>query len=478
MPSMRLHTLLLAVVLLAMLGGCGRQDSLAEIQDRGELVVVSRNSPTTYYLDKNGPTGFEYALSAMLAEALGVELRMETAYNLTDLFTRLRRQNVNMAAAGLTLTEERAAQFRHSIPYSRLTPQVIYVTGSTRPGSLAELSGQKIVTLAGSSHAQMLKTLQMSELPDLQWEEIDEADTTQLLELLKGDLAQLAVVDSNEFEVQQALYPRQKVAFDLGREQNMVWYLPPGIHNSRLLTFIDDFILRLQSDGTLTRLHEQYFGHTEGVSRMNAFEFAQNVEDSLPTYEALIKKVANEYRMDWHLLAAIAYQESHWNPKATSPTGVRGMMMLTEATAKELGVGNRLDATHSLRGGARYLKKIKRRLPQRIKEPDRTWLALAAYNIGEAHLEDARILTAGQGGNPNRWQDVMERLPLLQKTRYYKNTRYGYARGMEAVTLVQNIRHYYSVLAWQEIPEIQPLPPLRADDYLPDAIRGLELKSL
>jgi membrane-bound lytic murein transglycosylase F len=324
----------------------------------------------------------------------------------------------------------------------------------------------------------MLKTLQMTEFPNLQWEEIDEADTTQLLELLKSDQAQLALVDSNEFEVQRTLYPRQQVAFDLGREQSMVWYLAPGIDNTRLLAFIDDLFLRLKNDGTLERLHNQYFGHTADVSRMNAFEFAQNVRDSLPDYEALIKQVASEYRMDWHLLAAIAYQESHWNPKATSPTGVRGMMMLTEATAKELGVTNRLDAAQSLRGGARYLKKIKRGLPQKIEEPDRTWLALAAYNIGLAHLEDARILTQSQGGNPNLWQDVMERLPLLQKSRYYQNTRYGYARGIQAVTLVQNIRHYYSVLAWQEIPDNQPQPPLRVDDYLPEAVRGLELQAL
>ena len=154
------------------------------------------------------------------------------------------------------------------------------------------------------------------------------------------------------------------------------------------------------------------------------------------------------------------------------------MMMLTERTARALGVDNRLDVVQSLRGGARYLKKIKRRLPKKILEPDRTWMALAAYNIGLAHLEDARILTERQGGDPNLWQDVMERLPLLQKTQYYKNTRYGYARGREAVTLVQNIRHYYSVLAWQEIPEIQPQPPMRADDYLPETLRDLELQAL
>lgn len=312
----------------------------------------------------------------------------------------------------------------------------------------------------------------------MQWEEIDEADTMQLLELLKLGQADVAIVDSNEFAVQQSLYPRQKVAFDLSSEQDMVWYLAPGSDNTRLVALVDSFLRRLQQDGTLTRLREQYFGHTEGVSRISAFEFARNIQQTLPQHQALIKQVANEYRMDWHLLAALSYQESRWDPKATSPTGVRGMMMLTRATARELGVDNRIDATQSLRGGARYLKGIKQRLSKKILEPDRTWMGLAAYNIGLAHLEDARVLTQRQGGNPNLWQDVMERLPLLQKTRYYKDTRYGYARGLEAVTLVQNVRHYYNTLAWQDIPNNQPQPPLKTGDYLPDAIRDIELEAL
>jgi len=246
----------------------------------------------------------------------------------------------------------------------------------------------------------------------------------------------------------------------------------------RLLALIDGFFQRLQQDGTLERLREQYFGHTDGVSRMSAFTFGRAITHTLPPYRALIKQIAKEYQIDWHLLAAMAYQESRWNPKATSPTGVRGMMMLTKPTARELGVDNRLDVTQSLRGGARYFKDIMRRLPKRIQQPDRTWMALAAYNIGPGHLEDVRVLTEEQGGDPNLWQDVMARLPLLQQSRYYKNTRYGYARGQEAVTLVQNIRHYYSILAWQDLPDTQPQPPLRSEDYFPDIVHDIELWAL
>ena len=299
-----------------------------------------------------------------------------------------------------------------------------------------------------------------------------------MLELLNNGQADLAIIDSNEFTAQQSLYPRLQVAFELTTEQELVWYLPPQIDNTRLLALIDNFIQRLQKDGTLARLRDQYFGHTVGISLNRADEFALNMKEILPAYEPLIKQVANEYQMDWQLLAALAYKESQWNPKATSPTGVRGMMMLTEPTARQFGVDNRLDAAQSLRGGARYLKDIVRRLPQRIQEPDRTWMALAAYNIGLAHLEDARVLTQRQGGDPNLWQDVMERLPLLQKTEYFKDTRYGYARGVEALTLVQNVRHYRSILALQEIPDQQPLPPIRAEDYLPAVLRGIDLLAL
>jgi membrane-bound lytic murein transglycosylase F len=192
----------------------------------------------------------------------------------------------------------------------------------------------------------------------------------------------------------------------------------------------------------------------------------------------MIEQVAREYRLEWQLLAAIAYQESHWDPLATSPTGVRGLMMLTQDTAEEIGVSDRLDPLQSLRGGSRYLKDLKRRLPKAIHEPDRTWFALAAYNLGLGHLEDARVLTERQGGNPNSWDDVIKRLPLLQKQSHFKTTRYGYAAGAEAARYVQNIRHYQNILNWQDISEKIPLPPLKVEEYLPEILRDSELRAL
>ena len=476
-PGQFLVTLLCLLALLV-LPACARKDSLDHILDAGELQVVSRNGPTTYYQDKNGPTGFEFALATLLAEDLGVALEIEPAFKLEAIFETLRREEADLAAAGLTLTGQRQAIYPHSTPYYQLKPQVIYKAGNFRPRSIADLEEMTILVMAGSSHANSLHALQQGGAAQLQWEEIEEADSMELLELVNKGYAQLAILDSNEFNVQQALYPRLKVAFDLGQEQQLAWFLPPGRDNTRLLTHIDGFFARLDKDGTMARLREIHFGHTAGITRMGSHTFTRNMRKTLPDYQALIQQVADEYQLDWHLLAAIAYQESHWNPLATSPTGVRGMMMLTLPTARELGVKNRLDPLQSLRGGARYLKNIKRRLPQRIEEPDLTWFSLAAYNIGMGHLEDARVITQRQGHNPDVWVDVMAHLPFLQKSKYYEKARYGYARGSEPVTYVQNIRHYYSILQWQDITHDKPLPPVKPDDYLPSSVRGKRFSAL
>ena len=439
--------------------------------------MVSRNSPTTFYEGKNGPTGFEYDLVELLATDLGVALAVQPAFSIDGIFKQLQREEADLAAAGLNLTGLRQSAYPHSIPYYQLRPQVVYVAGTFRPRRLEDLADMSILVLAGSSHAEALRKLQQSGL-DLQWEEVAEVDSMELLERVNAGEAQLAIIDSNEFTVQQSLYPRLKVAFDMGQEQDMVWYLPPAADNARLVAHINGFIRGLQQDGTLARLREEHFGHTDGISRISSHTFNRNMRKSLPPYQELIRQVATEYQMDWHLLAAIAYQESHWNPLAASPTGVRGMMMLTLPTAREMGVDNRLDAAQSLRGGARYLKNIKRRLPNDIYEPDRTWLALAAYNIGMGHLEDARVITERHGGDPHLWQDVMEHLPLLQKSKHYQTTRYGYARGLEAVTYVQNIRHYFSILEWQDLPAHKTLPPLRTEEYLPAVLRDVGLLAL
>ncbi|MEH6590592.1 MAG: membrane-bound lytic murein transglycosylase MltF [Halioglobus sp.] len=471
-------TLALTAVFSLLIAGCDRGDSLDQVLADGELRVATRNSPTTFYQDRNGDTGFEFALASQLAASLNVKLVMDPQFNLNAIFRKLRRNDAHVAAAGLTLTGSRMSKYDYSNPYYELTPLVVYEAGTHRPRTIEDLLTMRVAVLANSSHADALTALRDNGHHDLTWREIDSADSMELLELIANDEIEATVIDSNEFKVQQGIYPGIRIGFELGSEQQLGWFLSPKVDNERLLTHINGLFERLEKNGDMEKLREIHFGHATGVSRISSHTFSRNVDRQLPRYKSLIQSVADEYQMDWELLAAIAYQESHWNPLATSPTGVRGMMMLTLPTARELGIENRLDPEQSLRGGARYLKNVKRRLPGDITDPDRTWFALAAYNIGMGHLEDARVITERQGGDPHIWADVKERLPLLQKSKYYQNTRYGYARGAEPVTYVQNVRNYYSVLQWEDISQNKPRPPVDTEQYLPEIVRSTRLLAL
>ena len=174
--------------------------------------------------------------------------------------------------------------------------------------------------------------------------------------------------------------------------------------------------------------------------------FERKMNKQLPKYIDYFKKHTRNSIFSWQLIAALSYQESHWNHKAISKTQVKGLMMLTKNTANYIGVKNRLDPNESVYGGVKYLENLFNRLPTSIVGSDRIWMALAAYNVGLGHLEDARVITQRLGGNPNYWSDVKKYLPLLSKKRYYKKTKYGYARGNEPVIYVERIKTYLDII--------------------------------
>lgn len=423
-------------------------DMLERVKTSGKLVVLSQNGPTTYYEDASGThTGFEYGMLRAFAEELGVELEIRDVHDLDLMFSRLRDplEGAQLAAAGLTVTPERREQVRFTPSYFEIRQQVIYRLGEERPRVAGDLEGKKVAVIAGSAHAEEMRKL-AKRYPELAWEEVSDVDAMELVEMVNEGKYHYAVVDSNAYAVHRGLYPNTAVAFNLTQFQPVAWAFPQCDDDS-LYRAARRFMLRANTNGLVAELREEFFGHVSKLNAGGAQAFAKSSRERLPQWQGTMQKVAEKYELDWHLLAALSYQESHWNPRAKSPTGVRGLMMLTRGTARELGV-NRLDPEEAIEGGARYFIQVRDKIPERIREPDRTWMALAAYNVGYGHLEDARVLTEKMGGNPDRWADVRDRLPLLAKRQYYKTTKHGYARGWEPVTYVQNIRHYQALLTW------------------------------
>ncbi|MDT7041284.1 transglycosylase SLT domain-containing protein [Candidatus Nitronereus thalassa] len=174
--------------------------------------------------------------------------------------------------------------------------------------------------------------------------------------------------------------------------------------------------------------------------------FQYHVQTRLPLYREQFEQAAKQYGVPWTLLAAQAYQESRWDRHAKSPTGVRGLMMLTRNTASSLGIKNRLDPDKSIDGGARYVAYLKKQINQNISKQDRTWFALAAYNVGLGHVRDAQKLAVKLEKNPHSWKELKTVLPLLSNKTYYQNLQYGYARGREPVQYVKRIRAYHALL--------------------------------
>ncbi len=414
------------------------------VKEAGALRVLTINGPTTYFEGPDGPTGLDYELAKGFADSLGVELQLEVVDSFASIFPRIVRGDAQFAAAGITITEEREKLVRFTPPYQEIRQQVVYLRGTLRPRKVEDLIGRQVEVVAGTSFAERLRQLKV-DYPDLSWRESNNKTAEELMVEVWEGLLELSIADSNLVAVVRQHYPQVQVAFDITQAQQLAWAFPPSEDDS-LYAAATAYIEELRNSGELKRLLERYYGAVQKFDYLNVTTYRQRVATVLPNYETMFRDVAGKYELDWRLLAAQAYQESQWDPDAVSPTGVKGLMQLTEATAKRFDIDDREDPRASIEGGARYLRNLLDRLPARITEPDRTWLALAAYNVGFGHMEDARVLTQKQGRDPDKWVDVKEHLPLLAKPQWYKQAKHGYARGYEAVSYVTRIRSFYDIL--------------------------------
>ncbi len=447
----KIEIFVLALVVIAIFGVTYHYYSpslLQQIKNNDELVVITRNSPSTYYVGNGGPTGFEYELAQLFADYLDVKLALIVQSEFHQILPAIVDGKAHIGAAGITHTRQREAYVDFGPDYLQINTQVTYQGGKKKPRSIEDLNEKRVAVIKGSTHAQILQD-HKEFFPYLKWDEYSDLDSEELMQLVSEGLIDYTIADSNELALNRRYFPNLRVGFDIGREQSLAWAFLKTDDTS-LQDSANKFFAQITNDGTLTQLKEKYFGHINDITPSDSHTFIKHVKERLPKYENIFKEAALEYGIDWRFLAAISYQESLWNSKAVSPTGVRGLMMLTRNTAKQLQIKNRIDPSKSVFGGTEYYLTIRDKIPSRIEDPDRTWLALAAYNVGFGHLEDARILTQQAGDDPDLWSDVRKYLPLLSKKKWYKKTRYGYARGNEPVEYVQNIRNYFDLLVWLE----------------------------
>ncbi len=439
------------IVMSLVLGTCSRMPGTYEqVRLHGLLTVVTRNSPLAYYEGAAGPEGPEYELAAGFARRLGVRLQFRFAPTAAAALEEVLRHRAHLAAAGIVATEERQALALFGPVFQRIDQHIVYRVSDPLPRSPADLVKRRIVVSRDSTHAAALERL-AADWPALSWTVVDDSDSLDLLALVAEGKADVTVADSTEFSLGRHFYPDLRPAFKLAESEAIAWALAP--QSGDLLPEVDRYFAEIGAIGQLDEILERYRRSLVRFDRVDAANFVEGVRQRLPLYQPWFLEAAAETGIDWRLLAAIGYQESRWNEAAVSPTGVRGLMMLTAETAQRVGVTNRDDPRDSILGGARYLRLIRETIPKRIGEPDRTWFALAAYNVGFGHLEDARVLAQERGKDPDSWPDVRETLPLLAKERWFKHTRRGYARGWEPVGFVRNVQTYAELLLWMSSDE-------------------------
>jgi membrane-bound lytic murein transglycosylase F len=438
---------LFAAILLSWLAACS--EPLPPPAELGKLYVVTRAGPATYQEDDNGAaSGFEHDLVVLLAKDLGVEAHFVMARDHAEALKLLKKGRAHMAAAALS--PRNSSSLHYSRPIRELQQFLVQNEDALPVRKPSDLAGRTVTVLARSPQIDALESLQPRP-KGLRLAKVKGLSELELLQRVNTDPTMMAAVDSTHFDIGANFYPGLNAAFALPGKQALAWAFPRN-GDAALFARSEAFIGRIRQDGTLARLEDRYFGHTRRLDQDDVEQFMERIQTVLPRYRRDFIEAQRLHGIDWRLIAALAYQESHWDPLATSYTNVRGMMMLTEDTADRLQVSDRLDARQSILAGARYLAELREQFPPEVTEPDRSWLAIAAYNLGMGHMNGARFIAELVKRDPNYWYEMKQVLPLLSRPEYYSRLKSGAGRGGEAVIMTENIRNYYDILRRLENP--------------------------
>lgn len=453
-----MHTLRQSLGWLLLAGLCGLlitykdptapQKATSPAPDPYTIRFVTINSPDTYFVDsQNNYAGLEYDLAKRFVEYLGPTYRLE--FIVVDSFSKvlptLLKGEADIAAADISVTTARKRQLIFGPPFNQVQSMVVFNRDKNKePEKPEALLGKQIVLPHGTSFVERMRELQ-SQYPALTWRESEKHSSEQLIEAVARNEIDFTVADNHLIAIMQYNYPQLDAGLMLGQPDKIAWALNKYTGVERLKQ-VQAFFKQIEKDGTLRNLLDRYHGHTRRLKKVDVATFLSKSQTLMPRYVRLFKNAQEITDIDWRLLAALSYQESHWDNYSTSPTNVRGLMMLTEQTSNMMNVTDRLDPKQSVMAGAKFLLWLKDRLPERIPEPDRTFMTLAAYNNGIAHLEDARVIAQRLGLNPDSWADVKRGYQLLNDPGYYVNAKHGYCSCGAPIIYTESVRAYYQIM--------------------------------
>jgi membrane-bound lytic murein transglycosylase F len=421
-------------------------NSLGKIKQSGKLRLITNLSETTYYLYNNTPMGFEYDLASKYAQYLKVDLDIITP-GWNNLINYLETGKGDFIAAGLTITKDRLNQVNFSIPYLKVQQRLINHSDKDKIENIKGLAGKTIHVRRGTSYHNRLKALRKTGL-DFHYILHDNIATKEFIGMVARKEIDYTIADSNIAFLTRRYYPDIRVGISLEQQESHGWAIKKK--DVELQKSINQFLVKAEEDGTLDTIYNKYYNDMTVFDYYDITMFHKRIENRLPRYKDIIIEQAKRYNLDWRVIVAITYQESHFQPLAKSYTNVRGLMQVTMDTAKEMGITNRLDPYQSIMAGSKYLHILHNRFDDIEDSYHRLIFSIASYNIGYYHIRDAQNIAELKGLDKNDWYSIKQVLPLLTKRKYYNATEYGYARGYENVNYVTKILTYYDILKQKE----------------------------
>ena len=418
------------------------QDTVEKICKNGKLRLITNKAVNSYYLYNNQPTGFEYDLALEFAKFMNVDLDVITP-GWNNMFEYLKQGKGDFIAAGLSITAPRLEYADFSIPYMTIQQRIIHHNLTFGPKDINDMEFRVFHVRRGTSYDYRLAEIKASGV-DLEYVLHNNTPTEELIGMVYDREIKFTIADSNIALLNRRFFPDISIGIPIQERESLAWAVRKN--DGEMLKQVNRFFLHAVNTGILKRITARYYDNLENFDAYELKKFHDRIKTRLPKYKAVIQKESAMHGFDWRLIAAVVYQESHFDPNAKSFTNVRGLMQVTEDTAREMGIKNRRDPQQSIRAGIKYLSLMYKRFDYIEDDSQRLLFALASYNVGYGHVKDAIHLAKKKGYDPNTWKGLKAALPLLSKAKYYNQTKYGYARGWEPVHYVERIRTYFDIL--------------------------------
>lgn len=436
---------------------------IEEIRKRGKLIAVTDYSATDYFIYRGEPMGFQYEKLKIFADHLGVELEIRVAKSMEEAFHSLESGEVDLLAMGLTVTGEKPDKIEFTEPILQTRQMLVQRkpanwrkmrTWDDMEEALIknplDLAGKTVHVCAGSPYALRLHNLSEEIGAPIHIVETPEMEIEQLVEAIDKGQIDYTICGEHMANFFERIYPDIDITTPISFPQNLAWAVRED--SDSLRTVINRWLKNFNQTATARHLQDKYYNSPRTVFMAKSEHVTFN-GGKISRYDEVMRELSRKYDFDWRLLAALVYQESQFHPGVKSWAGAFGLMQFMPATAALFGVDSTSSELEQLEAGIQYLKVLDNELAEDIKDPDeRIKFILAAYNVGIAHVFDARRLAEKNGKNPNIWKDNVDYFILNKSNPQYYNdsvVRYGYARGEEAYNFVLEVldrfEHYKNV---------------------------------